>query len=200
MITGGYNVYPREVEDVLLADPAVGEAAVVGVAGPRVGRARRRLRRRRARRRRIDTDALDRRCLEAIARHKRPKEYRVVEELPRNTAGKVLKNELRSSRRERSRMAHVDLLDSTLRDGQQSLWGMRMQAGMALPVADVLDRTGFRVIDGAGSSFMEVLVKYCREDPWEGLDLLRGRDPPHAHARRACAATRACPSASRPTP
>jgi oxaloacetate decarboxylase (Na+ extruding) subunit alpha len=70
-------------------------------------------------------------------------------------------------------MAHVDLLDATLRDGQQSLWGMRMQAGMALPVADVLDRTGFSVIDAAASSFMEVLVKYCREDPWEGLDLLR---------------------------
>lgn len=71
-------------------------------------------------------------------------------------------------------MAHVDLLDATLRDGQQSLWGMRMQAGMALPVADVLDRTGFCVIDAAASSFMEVLVKYCREDPWAGLDLLRG--------------------------
>ena len=50
---------------------------------------------------------------------------------------------------------------------------MRMQAGMALPVADTLDRTGFKVIDAAASSFMEVLVKYCREDPWEGLDLLR---------------------------
>ena len=70
-------------------------------------------------------------------------------------------------------MPHVELLDETIRDGQQSLWGMRMQAGMALPVADILDRTGFRVIDAAASSFMEVLVKYCREDPWEGLDLLR---------------------------
>jgi oxaloacetate decarboxylase alpha subunit len=70
-------------------------------------------------------------------------------------------------------MSRIELLDTTLRDGQQSLWGMRMQAGMAFPVADVLDRTGFRVIDATGSSFMEVLVKYCREDPWEGLDLLR---------------------------
>jgi oxaloacetate decarboxylase alpha subunit len=70
-------------------------------------------------------------------------------------------------------MSQVDLLDTTLRDGQQSLWGMRMQAGMALPVADLLDRTGFRAIDATGSSFMEVLVKYCQEDPWEGLDLLR---------------------------
>lgn len=70
-------------------------------------------------------------------------------------------------------MTHVELLDATLRDGQQSLWGMRMQAGMALPVADMLDRTGFCAIDAAASSFMEVLVKYCREDPWAGLDLLR---------------------------
>jgi oxaloacetate decarboxylase alpha subunit len=71
-------------------------------------------------------------------------------------------------------MNHVELVEETLRDGQQSLWGMRMQAGMALPVADILDRSGFRIIDAAASSFMEVLVKYCREDPWAGLDLLRG--------------------------
>ena len=70
-------------------------------------------------------------------------------------------------------MPSVEILDSTLRDGQQSLWGMRMQAGMALPVADVLDRTGFSVVDFAGSSHMEVLLKYKRENPWEGLDLLR---------------------------
>src|SRR5258708_10745395 len=82
----------------------------------------------------------------------------------------------RSSRRRCGKvwaMAHVELLDCTMRDGQQSLWGMRMQAGMALPVAGVLDRTGFRVIDAAASSFFEVLIKYCREDPWAGLDLLR---------------------------
>ena len=69
--------------------------------------------------------------------------------------------------------SRVEILDSTLRDGQQSLWGMRMQAGMALPVADVLDRTGFSVIDFAGSSHMEVLIKYKQENTWEGLDLLR---------------------------
>ena len=96
VITGGYNVYPREVEDVLHLDPAVAEAAVVGlpdaewgerivafvvpVAGAR-----------------IDEDALDRRCLDAIARHKRPKEYRIVDELPRNAAGKVLKKQLRET-------------------------------------------------------------------------------------------------------
>src|SRR5438552_14695258 len=70
-------------------------------------------------------------------------------------------------------MSHIELLDTTLRDGQHILWGMRMQAGMALPVADILDLTGFRVVDDTGSSFIVLLVKYCREDPWEGLDLLR---------------------------
>src|ERR1700719_296528 len=69
-------------------------------------------------------------------------------------------------------MAHVEFLDETMRDGQQSLWGMRMRAGMALPVSPVIDRTGFRVIDLAGSSMMEVLIRHCRENPWEGLDLL----------------------------
>jgi oxaloacetate decarboxylase alpha subunit len=69
-------------------------------------------------------------------------------------------------------MAHVEFLDETMRDGQQSLWGMRMRAGMALPVSPIIDRTGFRVIDLAGSSMMEVLIRHCRENPWEGLDLL----------------------------
>ena len=69
-------------------------------------------------------------------------------------------------------MAHVHLLDETLRDGQQSLWGMRMQAGMALPVAPLIDRTGFSVIDLTGSSLFEVLIRHCREDPWAGLDEL----------------------------
>jgi long-chain acyl-CoA synthetase len=98
IISGGYNVYPREVEDVLVLDPAVAEAAVVGLPdaewGERVvafvvpaGDAP------------VDESALDRRCLEAIARHKRPKEYVVISELPRNAAGKVLKKELRDSAR-----------------------------------------------------------------------------------------------------
>lgn len=69
-------------------------------------------------------------------------------------------------------MAHIEFLDETLRDGQQSLWGMRMQAAHALPVTPILDRTGFRVIDLTGSSMFEVLIRHCHENPWEGLDLL----------------------------
>lgn len=69
-------------------------------------------------------------------------------------------------------MAHVDFLDTTLRDGQQSLWGMRMQAGMALPATQYLDRIGFRVIDLTGSSHFEVLIRHCRENPWQMMDAL----------------------------
>jgi oxaloacetate decarboxylase alpha subunit len=69
-------------------------------------------------------------------------------------------------------MAHIRFLDETMRDGQQSLWGMRMQAGMALPVAPIIDRTGYSTISLAGSSLFEVLIRQCRENPWEGLDLL----------------------------
>ena len=94
VITGGYNVYPREVEDVLLLDEAVADAAVVGVPDPEWGErlvaflvpapgAR------------PDLAALDARCLDLIARHKRPREYVVVESLPRNPAGKVQKTALR---------------------------------------------------------------------------------------------------------
>jgi len=94
VISGGYNVYPREVEDVLLTDPSVAEAAVVGVPDPEWGE-------------RLvafvvpstvgwpNPESLDARCLAAIARHKRPKQYVVVDSLPRNPAGKVLKTALR---------------------------------------------------------------------------------------------------------
>jgi len=74
-------------------------------------------------------------------------------------------------------MAHIELLDETMRDGQQSLWGMRMQAGMALPVAPLIDQSGYRVIDLTGSSMFEVMIRHCQENPWEGLDLLAAAMP-----------------------
>jgi oxaloacetate decarboxylase (Na+ extruding) subunit alpha len=69
-------------------------------------------------------------------------------------------------------LAHIEFLDETMRDGQQSLWGLRMQAGMALPVSALIDRTGFRVIDLTGGGMLDVLTRYCQENYWEGLDLL----------------------------
>lgn len=69
-------------------------------------------------------------------------------------------------------MAHIDFLDETMRDGQQSLWGLRMRAGMALPVTPLIDRTGFSTIDLTGGGMLDVLTRYCQENYWEGLDLL----------------------------
>ena len=62
-------------------------------------------------------------------------------------------------------MAHIELLDETMRDGQQSLWGMRMQAGMALPVAPMIDRSGYRVIDLTGSSSVIERRPLPEDDP-----------------------------------
>ena len=70
-------------------------------------------------------------------------------------------------------MGDVEFIDQTLRDGQQSLWGMRLRPGMAAAVAEDIDRTGFRVVDVTGSSIFECMMRYSREDPWEGLDLFR---------------------------
>ena len=92
IISGGSNIYPREIEEVLLRHPAVAECAVVGRAHPEWGEEVIAF---------IVADGnvekgdLDRLCLENIARFKRPKDYRFVDSLPKNNYGKVLKTELR---------------------------------------------------------------------------------------------------------
>ena len=91
IISGGSNIYPREVEEVLLTHPAVREVSVIGRADREwgevvvayvVGEAGR--------------DALDALCLARIARFKRPKDYVFVPALPKNNYGKILKTELRA--------------------------------------------------------------------------------------------------------
>ena len=70
-------------------------------------------------------------------------------------------------------MARIEIVDQTLRDGQQSYWGMRMQAGQVLPVAEAIDSAGYRVVDLTGSSIFEVMVRFRQENPWQGLDAIR---------------------------
>jgi long-chain acyl-CoA synthetase len=95
IISGGSNIYPREVEEVLLRHPGLQEASVVGRPSaewgeevvafvvPKPGAE-------------VDPGELDRLCLDHIARFKRPKCYFVETELPKNNYGKVLKTELRA--------------------------------------------------------------------------------------------------------
>jgi acyl-CoA synthetase (AMP-forming)/AMP-acid ligase II len=92
IISGGSNIYPREVEEVLLRHPAVAECSVVGRPHAEWGEEVVAFIVKRSDVRREDLDAL---CLENIARFKRPKDYRFVESLPKNNYGKVLKTELR---------------------------------------------------------------------------------------------------------
>ncbi|MGU3496767.1 AMP-binding protein [Xanthobacteraceae bacterium A53D] len=94
IISGGSNIYPREVEEVLLRDKRLLEVSVVGrphadwgeeviaFIVPRAGES-------------VGEAELDALCLEHIARFKRPKSYRFIEALPKNNYGKILKTELR---------------------------------------------------------------------------------------------------------
>ena len=94
IISGGENVYPAEVEAVLLAHPAVAEAGVIGVADARWGQvvcAFVRLRPAHA----PAADELMAFCRERLARYKVPATIRFVETLPRNAAGKLLRRALR---------------------------------------------------------------------------------------------------------
>jgi len=95
IIPGGSNIYPREIEEVLLRHPDVLECAVVGrpheewgeeviaFVAPREGTE-------------VDIAELDKLCLENIARFKRPKDYRIAAALPKNNYGKIVKRELRN--------------------------------------------------------------------------------------------------------
>ena len=96
IISGGVNIYPREVEEALLLHPGVREASVIGVPDPEWGES-------------VlafvvpepgheaPPEELDKLCLESIARFKRPKQYRYLDSLPKNNYGKVLKTALREA-------------------------------------------------------------------------------------------------------
>jgi long-chain acyl-CoA synthetase len=92
VISGGSNIYPREIEEVLLRHPAVAECSVIGRPHPEWGEEVVAFV---VRRGEVSPQELDALCLEHIARFKRPRAYRFVEALPKNNYGKVLKTELR---------------------------------------------------------------------------------------------------------
>lgn len=94
IISGGSNVYPREIEEVLVTHPDVVETAVISRPHPDWGEEviAYVVRRPGAD---LNDQALDRLCLDNIARYKRPKGYRFVDTLPKNNYGKILKTELR---------------------------------------------------------------------------------------------------------
>lgn len=68
--------------------------------------------------------------------------------------------------------AVIDFVDQTLRDGQQSLWGIRMRAYQAARALPHIDRTGFSVVDLTGPGMFTVLLRQFRDDPWVSTDYL----------------------------
>jgi long-chain acyl-CoA synthetase len=94
IITGGVNVYPREVENVVIAHPAVADVAVVGLPSETWGEQVTAVV---VRRPDVDVTAetLDEYCREQLAGFKRPKRWEFITSLPRSPAGKVLKRDLR---------------------------------------------------------------------------------------------------------
>lgn len=94
IISGGSNIYPREVEEVLLRHPGVHEVSVVGRAHPEWGEEVVAFVVRRPEGTVTEAE-LDDLCLANIARFKRPRTYRFLDALPKNNYGKVLKTELR---------------------------------------------------------------------------------------------------------
>jgi long-chain acyl-CoA synthetase len=106
VISGGNNIYPREIEELLLTHPAVAEVSVIGRPDTQWGEALVAYVVRRAPHDAgVEADtaaALDAHCLDHIARYKRPKAWRFVPALPKNNYGKVLKTELRRQESQRS--------------------------------------------------------------------------------------------------
>ncbi len=94
-ISGGENVYPAEVENVLFQIPQVADAAIIGVPSERWGEVGMAIIVRKPEQPLEEGDVI-RHCLGRLAKFKVPQEVTFVEALPRNATGKVLKRELRS--------------------------------------------------------------------------------------------------------
>ncbi|MEW6769783.1 MAG: acetyl-CoA carboxylase biotin carboxyl carrier protein [Bacillota bacterium] len=69
----------------------------------------------------------------------------------------------------------VKIMDTTLRDGHQSLWATRMRTEDMLPIAERLDAVGYHALEVWGGATFDVCLRYLYEDPWERLRELRKR-------------------------
>ncbi|MBI4526435.1 MAG: hypothetical protein HY695_21770 [Deltaproteobacteria bacterium] len=72
-------------------------------------------------------------------------------------------------------MSDVHFVDTTLRDGHQSLWAENMTTGMMLPVAKQIDEAGFEAVELLSSSHLKKCVRELKEDPWERVRLVAKR-------------------------
>lgn len=95
IISGGENIYPREIEEVVIKHPAVREVAVIGVPDPKWGEAVKAVVSV-VKGKSVTENELIAFCRDHIASYKKPKSVDFVDELPKNNNGKILKRELRA--------------------------------------------------------------------------------------------------------
>ena len=69
-------------------------------------------------------------------------------------------------------MKKIEFIDQTIRDAQQSLWGYLMRTDHITPIAEAMDRVGYKAIATVGSQAFTVQVRTLQEDPWERIRLL----------------------------
>lgn len=70
-------------------------------------------------------------------------------------------------------MSRVRIMDTTLRDGHQSLWATRMKTADMLPIIEKIDAIGYHALEVWGGATFDVCLRYLQEDPWERLRLLK---------------------------
>jgi oxaloacetate decarboxylase alpha subunit len=90
----------------------------------------------------------------------------------------ALRTRVTNTQNEKDKLINMDgikFVDTTIRDGHQSLWAENMTTGMMLPVAEAMDRAGFDAIELISSSHLKKCVRELKEDPWARVKLMSQR-------------------------
>ncbi len=74
-------------------------------------------------------------------------------------------------------MARLQIMDTTIRDGQQSLWATRMQLGEMLPILPKMDKVGYWAIEAWGGATFDTCLRFLDENPWERLRAINANTP-----------------------
>ena len=74
-------------------------------------------------------------------------------------------------------MPGLQLMDTTIRDGQQSLWATRMRLGDMLPILPKMDKVGYWAIEAWGGATFDTCLRFLDENPWERLRSIKAHTP-----------------------
>ena len=74
-------------------------------------------------------------------------------------------------------MSRLGIMDTTIRDGQQSLWATRMSIGDMLPILPAMDKVGYWAIEAWGGATFDTCLRFLDENPWERLRSIKAQTP-----------------------